>query len=372
MILIPLKKAKDPAIAKRMLEYRDYRISRGWKVDKITEKFVGDHLGSWRQLWIVHADGGGLDRYLDAAIEEYCCACLNDSFNESPHAEMNTIVKKKSRSRPGLWFALHRFGEAMKFKRRLDKTRPGQFSRYFKGWKHVFTPHVKIKENRLFPRKLAGFANLQARTVIRKAYRLNEFAIMDSQGSGLEDTQRQFLNLHSSQGAVNTKAINPENLLKKEYLKSVLKEGIVFCISTTPHGQEAIAHPEPEPDQSLALALLPSDIVLFEVVDCKAAQKSYVVDIADEDQPMVLPMVIRQLTVHKSHEQSSNFAGFSGAKQEHFLFSVGPAAMEDVMEFIPMYHMKKSLVRWCCSRASSVNGCMRIFSPFNCASIQWH
>ena len=60
----------------------------------------------------MHARGDGLHQYLDAAIEEYCCVCLNDSFNESPHAEMGTNVKKKGRAEPALRFALHRFHEA--------------------------------------------------------------------------------------------------------------------------------------------------------------------------------------------------------------------------------------------------------------------
>ena len=128
---------------------RDYRVSRGWAVDKITEKFVGTHPGSWRELWTEHANSGvgcGVaNRYLDAAIEEYCCVCLNDSFNESPHAEMGTNVEKKGRATPALWFALHRFHEAMDFKRKLDRTMPGRFGYFFKGWKHVFTPNLKRK-----------------------------------------------------------------------------------------------------------------------------------------------------------------------------------------------------------------------------------
>ena len=354
-----------------MLELRDYHVSRGWPVDKVTEKFVGTHLGSWRELWTVHARGDGLNQYLDAAIEEYCCVCLNDSFNESPHAEMGTNVKKKGRAKPALWFALHRFHEAMDFKRQLDRTMPGRFGLLFKGWKHVFTTNLK-RRSRMFPRSLPGFAGkIDHPLVIRKAYRLNEFAILDSQGTGLDDTQREFLTLHSAQ-APQRKAMKPELQVKKEYLKSVLKEGTVFSIATGMGGDVAIGDsPAGDPD-CVDVALLPTQVALFEVVDCKAAQKSYVLDIADVDEPMDLPMMIRQLSVHKSSMPSSSWENFSDVRQEHFVFSIAPAKMTDVMVLAPMRHCHNTLVKWSCHRASAVMGCMRIFSPFNCALTQWH
>jgi hypothetical protein len=353
------------------LELRDYRVSRGWPVDKVTEKFVGTHPGSWRELWTLHARGDGLNQYLDATIEEYCCVCLNDSFNESPHAEMGTNVKKKQRAKPGLWFALHRFQEAMDFKRKLDKTNPGRFGHFFRGWKHVFTRNLK-RRSPMFPRRLPGFAGkIDDRTVICKAYRLNEFAILDSQGTGLDDSQRQFLSLHSAQ-APHRNAISYELQVKKEYLKSVLKEGTVFSVATGEGGDVAIGDsPAGDPD-CVDVALLPTQVALFEVVDCKAAQKSYVVDIADVDEPMRLPMMIRQLSVHKSSMPSSSWETFSDARQEHFVFSVEPPKMTDVMVLAPIRYCQNTLVKWSCRRASAVMGCMQIFSPFNCALIQWH
>ena len=51
-----------------------------------------------------------------------------------------------------------------------------------------------------FPTGCLVFAgNMDHQTVISKAYRLNEFAILDSQGTGWDDTQRDFLTLHSAQ-----------------------------------------------------------------------------------------------------------------------------------------------------------------------------
>ena len=222
------------------------------------------------------------------------------------------------------------------------------------------------------PRRLPGFAGkIDHQTVIRKAYRLKEFAILDSQGTGLDDTQREFLTLHSAQ-APQRKAMKPELQVKKEYLKSVLKEGTVFSIATGMGGDVAIGDsPAGDPD-CVDVALLPTQVALFEVVDCKAAQKSYVVDIADVDEPMDLPMMIRQLSVHKSSMPSSSWENFSDARQEHFVFSVEPAKMTDVMVLAPMRHCHNTLVKWSCHRASAVMGCMRIFSPFNCALTQWH
>lgn len=319
----------------------------------------------------MHARGDGINQYLDAAIEEYCCVCLNDSFNESPHAEMGTIVQKKHSAKPALWFALHRFHEAMDFKRKMDRTMPGRFGCLFKGWKHVFTPHLK-RRDRMFPRRLPGFAGkMDDKTVIRKAYRLNEFAILDSQGTGLDGTQREFLTLHSAQ-APQRKAMLPELHVKKEYLKSVLKEGTVFSVATGTGGDVAIGDsPAGDPD-CVDVALLSTHVALFEVVDCKAAQKSYVVDIADVDQPMNLPMMIRQLSVHKSSTPSSSWENFSDASQEHFVFSVEPAKMTDVMVLVTSRHFHNTLVKWSCHRACAVMGCMRIFSPFNCTLIQWY
>ena len=121
----------------------------------MTEKSLGTHLGSWRELWTVHARGDGLNQYLDAAIEACCCVCLNDSFNESPHAEMSTNVKNKGKAKPAIWFALRRFHEAMDFKRTLDRTMPGRFGFFFKGWKHVFTRNLKRRAP-MFPHRLPG------------------------------------------------------------------------------------------------------------------------------------------------------------------------------------------------------------------------
>ena len=101
-------------------------------------------------------------------------------------------------------------------------------------------------------------------------------------------------------------------------------------------------------------------------------RKLYVVDIADVDQPMDLPMVIRRLNVHKSKISSTNWKEFSHWRQEHFVFSVEPAQMTDVMGVVSMKAMNISLVQWSCQRASAVKGCMRIFSPSNCRLIQWH
>jgi len=100
--------------------------------------------------------------------------------------------------------------------------------------------------------------------------------------------------------------MKPELQVKKEYLKSVLKEGVVLSVATGEGGDVAIGDsPAGDPD-CVDLAFLPTQVALFEVVDCKAAQKSYVVDIADVDEPMDLPMMIRQLSVHKSSMPSSN------------------------------------------------------------------
>ena len=117
MIIAAVNQVNDQASARKFMELRDLRVSRGLPVDRITEKFVGFQSGSWRSKWTEYAyDGHELDKYVAAEDEASCCACLNDSFNESPHSLMNTTVTQKgSRARPSLRFAMNRFQQAIEF-----------------------------------------------------------------------------------------------------------------------------------------------------------------------------------------------------------------------------------------------------------------
>ena len=153
-------------------------MAQGKTIDRITERFVGGEPGNFRRLFELHASGEKSDRALMAEILSYAICCLNDSFCESPHAELTAVVLKKRRGLPPLWFSMIRYKQNMKFKKYLDIEFPGLFSSLYGTWKSLFgrRPGRKLKKKRF----------------LDKVYRLGQEAIVDTNGMGLNAHQKRF------------------------------------------------------------------------------------------------------------------------------------------------------------------------------------
>lgn len=335
-------------------------MAQGKTIDRITERFVGGEPGNFRRLFELHASGEKSDRALMAEILSYAICCLNDSFCESPHAELTAVVLKKRRGLPPLWFSMIRYTQNMKFKKYLDIEFPGLFSSLYGTWKSLFgrRPGRKLKKKQF----------------LDKVYRLGQEAIVDTNAMGVNEHQKSFGATYLP-SALKAQALNNRDKIRKDYLVAILQNDTVYsfprenssqpCIVDAQHSDSSIVA---QPLVNAGLAGIESAIAddspyFFMVVSAADGRKELVEPASCHWKSMNLPISIIELSIHKSTV---------GEPLQHFAFSAGRPIWVDALGMMTWTTVKTALQQWKCDQVcSELAGCMRIHSPSMCNSIQW-
>lgn len=254
-----LWQARDPSVAASIIARRDQWVTKGYKVHRVVERFVGTHHGSMRESFERHAAGHGLTALLDFELASYETGILDDSFAESPHALFTKIVQHSTASKPVWWASSFRLSQNIEMKKTIERLKPGIFGLYFRKWRSVWQQDA-LKSRKCISDRTTGKRNV----LLQRIYRVGAFAVQDI--SALPKVQGHF----ALENRVTRAEKSNFSKVLIEYLCCTLDEGGFYSFS--PEGNITDLLSTELCDASSSIAKAP---VLFEVIDLAAGKKIY-------------------------------------------------------------------------------------------------